>query len=269
MKSKGEKPFEPEITPEKAAIIERAREYEAGGWSALQGMTDAELEAFREEVDGAYVWQPGKHGSAARNVPIHPHNQTRLDALTAITAEKSRRYQEFAERSRQTIRRATNIKDAAEGARKAVELLEYALMMDKGLPSPVPEPPALDVANATDGELKGTAAACRGIIAESERPGYNETNRERLTKQAEAIGMIKSKAARTIAAELMERVGKYAERLEAARVLLADIEAEQERRERERAEAAARHTPEFMERRIAELEKQMADRLEAAGPLYG
>lgn len=254
-----------EIPPEKAAIIERAREYEADGWSALQDMSAAELEAFREEVDGAYVWQPGAHGSAARNVPIHPHNQMRLDTLTAITAEKSRRYQEFAERTRQTSARADSINEAAEGARKAVELLEYALKLDKGIPDEVPEPPALDVASATDGELKGTAAACRGII--SERDNRNEAPHERLERQAEAISTIKSKAARMVSAELMERAGKYADRLEAARVLLADIEAEQERRERERAEAADRQTPEFMERRIAELEKQMADRLEAAGPL--
>ena len=247
-----------EIPPEKAAVIDRAREMQAGGWHALEEMTEAELDAFESEVDAAYVWQQGAHGRMGSNLPIHPHNQTRLDAMSAVTAERSRRREEHNRRVNEINARAAHIRQAAEHARAAVSELEAAHAIGPvGGPWPIGETPRLDVAGASDGELRSTADACRAILNEP----YNES----MAEWAAAIGQIKGEPAQVIRDELAERAQRAADRRGDSHALLALILAEQEKRER--AEADTRQTPEAMERRIAELEKQMAERLTAAGPL--
>ena len=237
-----------DIPPEAAETIGRARAMQADGWAALADMGDAELDEFEREVDASYVFQDWD--------PVHPHNALRLTTLSAITDERSRRRREAEVRSRNAASRASYIREAAEHVAKAAELVEAAYGIPEGWPNAVPEPPALDVEPATDGELDRTASACRAIIAES--AGFNRSPHELLAEQAAAIGQLKGKAAREISAELAGRASRYAERLEAARLLLALILAEQEKRSRERAEVDQRLTPAALNARIAELEKQVA-----------
>ena len=250
--------IELEIPADKAATIERARKMQADGWKALEAMSDGELEEWDAELQAAYVYQPGKHGSAGLNMPIHPHNQARLDALSAVVDEKGRRRQEYYARSRDTNNRAAYIIEAAELVARAAELVEHAYSLHVGWPNEVPDPPALDLGAASDSQLEKMAASCRRIT------DFAHASSD-ASKQAEAIGQLKGAAARAISAELQERAGRHAARVEAARALLEAIPAEQERRERARREDAARRTPEAMEQRIAELERQLAGSTEAAG----
>lgn len=245
-----------EIPADKAAIIERAREMEAGDWKALEGMTDAELDEWEAELEGAYVYQKGAHGSAKYNVRPIPHNKTRLDAISAVTAERSRRQREYNERSRNKLVRDQSIVDGAKAAREAVELLNRADSLDAGLFYEVPEPPEMDVARASDAELDKMAATCRDI--EKADRDWNLTGRT--AEMAASVAMVKTEAAERIAAELAEIAKKHADRASGARSLLDAIREEEERREHERRQAEEGRTPEAMEARIAELESRLTER---------
>jgi hypothetical protein len=242
-----------DIPTEKAEVIARAREYQAGGWEALKDMSFPQLQAFEEEVDGAYVWEPASHGRAAYNDVPHPHNQVRLDALSAIIAERKRREDERIRHDRDQHDRANLITEVCG------QLAEISKKLDR-IATIEPDPryafvgvqgaPVLDVASASDGELASALRECRFIIDRYD-PGVP-------AQQAEAIGIVKGKTAAAIASGLSAR----AEAIEKARgdaaSLIAEVQEEQARREHQRAVEAAKLAPEAMAGRIAELEKRLA-----------
>ena len=245
--------LELDIPPAAAAVIERARRMQADGWSALKAMTDAELAEFEADLEGAYVWEPTKHGSAKYNQELHPHNQTRLDAKSAVTAEQGRRRREWMNHKSNQLERSRHITDVAEMLADVEKELEWiAATEPDGAVQVFREPvaPSLDVAAATDAELQKTAQECRRIA---------KTDTRRHRENARLFGLIKSATGKKVAAELTDRAEKFDAWKQSAAALLAEIEAEQARREAERRAMRESMTPEAMHARISELEFLLAE----------
>ena len=245
--------LELDIPPAAAAVIERARKMQADGWSALKAMTDAELGEFEADLEGAYVWEPAKHGSARHNQELHPHNQARLDAKSAVTAERSRRRREWLKHESEQLERGRRITDVSEALAEIEKNLEWiAAMEPDGAMQTFKEPvaPSLDVAAATDAELQKTAQECRRIASA-------DTRRHR--ENARLFGLIKSATGKKVAAELTDRADKFDAWKQSAAALLAEIEAEQARREEERRAMQESIRPEALHARISELEFLLAE----------
>ena len=224
------------VPPEKEAVSTRIRQMKAGNWKALQRMSDEELAAFEREVDDANMVL--NYG--------HPHNEARADAYRAIKKERGRRYLNGRNEYRAQDNRATMIHEAADYVRRAVEKVDAANKIEPAVwYYQMCEVPAVDVDSATDAELDEAAAVCIKIV--DERP-------DTYAADSVAIAVLKGRSARAISSELSERGKARAERLEKARALLADITAEQARRERDRQEQEELATPEAMLARIRELE---------------
>ena len=231
-----------QVPPEKEAVSARIRQMQAGNWKALEGMTDAELDGFEREVD------------AARMVLDfdHPHAVARDAAYKAIKHERARRFLQGQNARREQHNRAMMIHEAAELVRQAVEKIDMAYTIEpQAWYSQMCEVPALDVAAADDAELAEAGRVCVGIV--NEKP-------DTYAEDSAVIAQLKGTSVRAISSELSERGKERAERLEKARSLLAEITAEQARRERERRELEERTTPEGMEKRLAALEKALLEK---------
>ena len=230
------------VPPEKEAVSARIRQMQAGNWKALERMSDEELAAFEHEVDEANM---------VLNVG-HPHNEARGAAYRAIKKERSRRYLQGRNEYKAQENRATMIRAAAELVREAAEKVDIAHAIEpQAWFFQMCEVPALDVATADDAELAEAAGVCVKIV--NEQP-------DKYAEDSAAIGQLKGKAARAISSELSERGKARAERLEKARALLADITAEQARREQVRRELEELTTPRSMEERITALEKALLEK---------
>lgn len=237
-----------QVPPEKEAVSARIREMQAANWKELEDMTDAELDAFEREVDDARMVLDFDH----------PHAVAMSAAYKAIKHERARRFLQGQNARREQHNRAMMIHEAAELVRQAVEKIDMAYTIEpQAWYFQMCEVPALDVATAEDGELENAGRVCVGIV--NEKP-------DTYAEDAAVIGVLKGKSVRAISSELSERGKARAERLEKARSLLAEITAEQARRERERRELEERTSLEGMEKRIAALEGKLADKQEPATP---
>ena len=235
-----------DIPPDKAAVIARLDEMKQGEWKALQSLSYAELDELEDEVDSSYVYQP-------RGTLIHPHNQMRLDGLSAIAAERGRRRHEWQRHEGEQYRRAQAIREACELLAEAAKRIDEIAVIE---PDPeyfkVPSAPVLDVAAASDGELVTTARACRNIIEHSDPRSVAD--------QAKAIGTVKGKTAVAVAASLAERADAMAKARDDSSALLEEIQAEQKRREDERRGRMEGMTNEGLDARVSELEKLLGSK---------
>ena len=241
------------IPPEKAAVIARVDEMKAGGWEALKSMSYEELAELEAEIDDSFVFQ-GKilHGSARFNEPLHPHNQSRRDGLSAIIKERKRREDERTRNWKNQFERANLVSEVCDTLAEIAEKLDRIASIEPDYDSQfckVLTAPVLDVATASDGALNSAAHECRHVIG--------HTDPQKVADQAKAISIVKGKTASAVAASLADRADAMAKERDKALELLNEIDAEKKRREDERIALQESMSKEAMAARIAQLEKQL------------
>lgn len=227
------------VTERKAAIVAKLDQMRSNGWKELEGMTGAELAALHDEVDESAVILEGIDSQ---------YNRTRFDAYAAIKNERGKREQAAFASWREQQTRNANIAKAAENIREAIKMIDIASDIPDLSQEP-PAPPTLDVASATDDELSSARAECLQIL--QERPS-------RAGEDARAIAAIHTNAAKAIRKELETKSRAEAERRDAAQSIISTIDAEQARREAERAAEEEALRPRTLLERIEAIESQLA-----------
>lgn len=211
-----------DIPPEKAATVRKLDAMRQDGWTALESMSLADLDALEAEAESARVVRPVEH----------PHLMSIADALTAIKRRRSAirraavaKATEQQERYKSIFAAQLRITEAARAldAAQAIEFDPNATV--NAIPAPFP---AIDVSTASEGELRATIKACEAALT------------RKLPADSKSIALLKTSAAKSIADELKAREKALFAMQESARANMDAAKMELERRHNKAVENARR-----------------------------
>lgn len=221
---------QPDIPADKAKIVAKLDIMKLDGWKALESMTLQELDDLQAEAESAVIFVD-EYGFTGLD---NEHDHTIIEAREAIKRQRIKtRNKQYDERARQDNRRnalmsaAKHIMQAADQLEKAQQIKLDPSYYASLLPRYDHE---VDVSAMTDGELEYFIRTYDPSIVGNPFPDHS------------VFALLKSPAAKSVAAELKEQNEIFSERYE---IMCANYEAaraEQTRRrdeEREKAETLA------------------------------